>query len=228
MTINPLSPPQLIVFDWDGTLVQSTGHIVRCFEHAIAAQTLPARAPREIANIIGLGLDEACQVLYPDATRTQIQALVDAYRQVYFQRTDRLELYPEAEFVLKELRAAGCFLAIATGKSNRGLREALDETGLAQYFLATRTAEQTVSKPAPLMLFELFDELGVLPQDAWMVGDTDFDLLMAHNAGCQSIAITHGAHEISRLQAARPQAIITELPELLGLFHATSSKVSCS
>ncbi len=216
-----LRPPQLIVFDWDGTLVQSTGHIVRCFEQAIAAEALPARSPRAIANIIGLGLVEACQTLFPDITAGQVSALVEAYRRVYFQRTDRLELYPGAEALLRALREAGCFLAIATGKSNRGLREALEETGLGHYFLATRTAEQTVSKPAPLMLFELFDELGVLAKDAWMVGDTDFDLLMAHNAGCQAVAITHGAHETDRLHAARPQAVITELNELLGLYHAT-------
>ncbi|WP_407276635.1 HAD family hydrolase [Halothiobacillus sp. DCM-1] len=222
MTPTPLSRPQLIVFDWDGTLVQSTGHIIRCFQQAIAAEALPERDPQTIANIIGLGLLEASQTLFPEASPTQVAALAEAYRHVYFQRTERLELYPGAESVLQTLQAAGCFLAIATGKSNRGLREALDETGLGHYFLATRTAEQTVSKPAPLMLLELFDELGVMPHESWMVGDTDFDLLMAHNAGCQAIAITHGAHEVARLHAARPQVIITELNELIPLFCATA------
>lgn len=221
-----LTHPQLIVFDWDGTLVQSTGHIVYCFEQAIAAESLPARSPRAIANIIGLGLVEACETLFPDHSAQQISALVEAYRSVYFQRTERLVLYPGAETLLRALRDAGCFLAIATGKSNRGLREALAETGLGHYFLATRTAEQTVSKPAPLMLLELFDELGVMPHEAWMVGDTDFDLMMAHNAGCQSVAITHGAHELERLQAARPQAVINELHELHPLYLSALSHPS--
>ncbi len=226
MNASSLTHPQLIVFDWDGTLVQSTGHIVRCFEHAISAESLPTQSPRAIANIIGLGLAEACQTLYPEASAAQIQALTEAYRTIYFQRTEHLELYPGAQTVLQTLRDAGCFLAIATGKSNRGLREALDETGLAHYFLATRTAEQTASKPAPLMLFELFDELGVCAHEAWMVGDTDFDLQMAHNAGCQPIAITHGAHQIPRLNAARPLAVISELPALLDLYQTTAPSES--
>lgn len=218
-----LTAPQLIIFDWDGTLVQSTGHIVRCFEQAIAHSGLPPLAPEKIQSIIGLGLVEACQTLYPDLTHEQAQALGKTYQQFYFSRTDALETYAGAQTLLSDLRDAGCWLAIATGKSNRGLHEALEETGLRHYFLGTRTAEQTASKPSPLMLMELLDEFGLAPSQAWMIGDTDFDLLMAHNAGCTPIAITHGAHEAERLYAAKPAAVIHDLPSLLALYQSAHS-----
>ncbi|OZB82267.1 MAG: hypothetical protein B7X28_03810 [Halothiobacillus sp. 13-55-253] len=226
--MNPvLTPPQLIIFDWDGTLVQSTGHIVRSFEMAIAHSNLPPLAPETIQGIIGLGLVEACQALYPNLSLEQAQALGKTYQQFYFSRTDTLETYAGATTLLNDLRESGCWLAIATGKSNRGLHEALEETGLGHYFLGTRTAEQTASKPSPLMLMELLDEFGLEPAQAWMIGDTDFDLLMAHNAGCVPIAITHGAHEIERLHAAKPAAVIHDLPSLLPLYQsATAQKAS--
>ncbi len=109
-------------------------------------------------------------------------------------------------------------------KSNRGLNEALEETGLRHYFLGTRTAEQTASKPSPKMLMELLDEFGLVPGQAWMIGDTDFDLHMAHNAGCIPIAISHGAHNYERLLAAKPAIIIDDLPSLLPLYHDANAK----
>jgi phosphoglycolate phosphatase len=108
---------------------------------------------------------------------------------------------------------------VATGKSNRGLNEALVETGFGAYFLSTRTAEQTASKPSPMMLLQLLDEFGLQPAQAWVVGDTDFDLQMAHNAGCLPIAITHGAHSYERLMNASPAHVIDDLPSLLPLYH---------
>lgn len=218
-----LKRPQLIVFDWDGTLVQSTGHIVRCFEQAIAHSKLPELPPETIRSIIGLGLVEACQTLYPDLSLEQAQALGKTYQKFYFDRTDVLETYPGAESLLSDLRDAGCWLAIATGKSNRGLREALEETGLRHYFLGMRTAEQTASKPSPLMLMELFDEFGLEPAQTWMIGDTDFDLLMAHNAGCTPIAITHGAHDRQRLNAANPSKVVHDLPSLMALYESAAT-----
>lgn len=220
----PVSParlpaPQLIVFDWDGTLVQSTGHIVRCFERAMASESLPIRPAEQIRGIIGLGLFEAARALYPELSDADTESLAEAYRTHYFARTETIEPYPGTETVLQGLRDAGCWLAIATGKSNRGLQEALAETGLGHYFLGTRTAEQTVSKPAPLMLMQLLDEFGVTAEQTWMIGDTDFDILMAHNAGCAPVAITHGAHDLGRLQAARPRAMIDELQAILDLYH---------
>lgn len=218
-----LTPPQLIIFDWDGTMVQSTGHIVRCFEQAIEHSNLPPLPSDTIKSIIGLGLIEACQTLYPNLSPEQAQALGKTYQQFYFSRSDVLETYTGAQTLLNDLRAAGCWLAIATGKSNRGLQEALEETGLGHYFLGTRTAEQTASKPSPLMLIELLDEFGLDPAQAWMIGDTDFDLLMAHNAGCTPIAITHGAHEPERLHAAKPAAVIHDLPSLLTLYQSATA-----
>lgn len=212
--------PQLIIFDWDGTLAQSTGHIVQCFERAMASENLPLRPAAEIQGIIGLGLLEAVQALYPELSPTRAVALTEAYRHHYFSRTETIDTYPGTEHVLQTLRDAGCWLAIATGKSNRGLSEALTETGLGHYFLGTRTAEQTVSKPAPLMLLQLLDEFGVTADQTWMIGDTDFDILMAHNAGCTPVAITHGAHDTARLKAAKPAVMIDELSALLDLYQA--------
>lgn len=219
-----INPPKLIIFDWDGTLVQSTGHIVQSFERAIAEIGLPSVPPETIQGIIGLGLVEACLTLYPELSPEQAQTLGKTYQRYYFSRTDVLKTYPGAEELLKDLRAAECWLAIATGKSNRGLREALEETGLGHYFLATRTAEQTASKPSPLMLTDLLDEFGLEPAHAWMVGDTDFDVLMAHNAGCTPIAITHGAHGIERLVAARPSEVVHDLPSLWTLHQSATEK----
>ncbi|MDA3875878.1 MAG: HAD hydrolase-like protein [Halothiobacillus sp.] len=215
-----LPPPKLIVFDWDGTLVQSTGHIVRCFERAMASENLPIRPADQIQGIIGLGLFEAARALYPELGHAETESLAEAYRAHYFKRTESIDPYPGTEALLSSLRDAGCWLAIATGKSNRGLEEALSETGLGHYFLSTRTAEQTVSKPAPLMLMQLLDEFGVTSAQTWMIGDTDFDMLMAHNAGCTPVAITHGAHDIARLRAASPAAMVDELSTILDIYHA--------
>ncbi|HUX81609.1 MAG TPA: HAD hydrolase-like protein [Halothiobacillus sp.] len=214
-----LPPPKLIVFDWDGTLVQSTGHIVRCFERAMASENLPIRPADQIQGIIGLGLIEAARTLYPELGHDETESLAEAYRTHYFTRTESIDPYPGTEAVLSGLRDAGCWLAIATGKSNRGLEEALSETGLGHYFLSTRTAEQTVSKPAPLMLMQLLDEFGVTSAQTWMIGDTDFDLLMAHNAGCTPVAITHGAHDFARLRAANPAVMVDELSTILDIYH---------
>lgn len=219
-----LPAPQLIVFDWDGTLVQSTGHIVRCFERAMASENLPILPAEQIQGIIGLGLNEAARTLFPDLSDDKTASLAAAYRSHYFARTESIEPYPGAEEILSGLRDAGCWLAIATGKSNRGLQEALAETGLGHYFLSTRTAEQTVSKPAPLMLMQLLDEFGVTPDETWMIGDTDFDILMAHNAGCAPVAITHGAHDRARLAAARPHVMIEALDEILDLYQAARNR----
>ncbi|HQS02023.1 MAG: hypothetical protein B7Y07_02750 [Halothiobacillus sp. 24-54-40] len=219
LEIPPLPAPHLIIFDWDGTLVQSTGHIVRCFEQAIAKEGLPALPALEIQGIIGLGLLEACQALFPRLNLHEADALANAYRAIYFTRDEALEPYEGASDLLHTLRAEGCLLAVATGKSNRGLNEALAETGFGPYFLSTRTAEQTASKPSPMMLLQLLDEFGLQPAQAWVVGDTDFDLHMAHNAGCLPIAITHGAHSTERLMNARPAHVIHDLSSLLPLYR---------
>ncbi len=221
--IPPLPAPKLIIFDWDGTLVQSTGHIVRCFEQAISRMGLPALPALEIQGIIGLGLLEACQSLFPHLSLEEAESLANAYRTIYFTRDEVLEPYEGARELLQNLQAEGCWLAIATGKSNRGLNEALAETGFGAYFLSTRTAEQTASKPSPMMLLQLLDEFGLKPEQAWVVGDTDFDLHMAHNAGCWPIAITHGAHSPSRLMSANPAHVIDDLHSLLPLYREAMS-----
>lgn len=221
MNKTELAQPRMIIFDWDGTLAQSTGRIVQAFIHAIADLGLPTLDEARIRGIIGLGLPEAIHSLYPDADMAAHLALADRYRFHYFNDDSPLETYAGAEALLAELNEAGCWLSIATGKSRRGLDAALEKTGLGHYFLGTRTADETASKPAPLMLHSLLDEFGLRPDEAWMIGDTDFDILMAHNAGCAPVAITHGAHDTDRLGAARPHAWVEELAEIGQLYRAS-------
>jgi len=214
-----LNRPRMIIFDWDGTLAQSTGRIVQAFERSIDDLGLPPLDEARIRGIIGLGLPEAIHALYPDADAETHAALADRYRYHYFTDESPLETYEGAAELLESLTGAGCWLAIATGKSRRGLDAALEKTGLGNYFLGSRTADETASKPAPVMLNSLLDEFGLMPQEAWMVGDTDFDILMAHNAGCSPIAITHGAHERDRLAQARPHAWVEQLAEIGALYR---------
>ena len=206
--------PRLVVFDWDGTLADSTGRIVTAFQQALASVDRPPLPDDSIRGIIGLSLANAIAELFPDEKDDFREALAQAYHRCYFANEEPVALYPEAEVLLKTLGEAGCLLAVATGKSRRGLDRALAQTGTADYFHHTLTAEETRSKPHPDMLEGILDYTGSLPTETWMVGDTDFDLLMGRNAGTHAIGITHGAHPRERLAAARPDWLIERLAQL--------------
>lgn len=207
-------PPRLVVFDWDGTLADSTGRIVIAFQQALGAIDHPPLPDEAIRGIIGLSLDTAIAELFPEGEAAFRQALAREYHRQYFANEEPVALYPAAERLLIDLAEAGCLLAVATGKSRKGLDRALAQTGTADYFHHTLTAEETRSKPHPEMLEGILDYTGSGPDEAWMVGDTDFDLLMARNAGTQAIGITHGAHPRDRLIAARPDWLIDRLEQL--------------
>ena len=208
------TPPRLVVFDWDGTLADSTGRIVTAFQEALGSLDHPPLPDDSIRGIIGLSLANAIAELFPAAEDAFREALAQAYHRCYFANEEPVALYPEAEALLEGLAESGCLLAVATGKSRRGLDRALAQTGLADYFQHTLTAEETRSKPHPEMLEGILEYTGSRPNETWMVGDTDFDLLMARNAGTHAIGITHGAHPIERLAAARPDWLIERLAQL--------------
>lgn len=218
----PRSDPDalaLVVFDWDGTLMDSISRIVRCLESAIEEIGAEPRTRAQLRDIIGLGVRQATETLYPGADDRFVQALALSYRSHYRERERTpTPLYPDAEDVLHTLAQRGYLLAIATGKSRRGLDEALRSTGLTDYFAATATSDEHPSKPHPGMLSFLLDRLGVDPRDAVMVGDSTYDLEMASCLKVTGVGVTHGAHDPERLRVCRPAALIqclAELPPLL-------------
>ena len=210
----------LIVFDWDGTLMDSEARIVDCLQAAFADIGRPVPSRAAAADVIGLGLDEAMSQLWPEAGAAERQLVAGHYRRHFLGRHPTPSaLFPHARETLERLHAEGYLLAVATGKSRRGLEQSLDETGLRALFHATRCADETFSKPHPRMLRELMDELGATPERTLMIGDTEYDLLMAANAGADALAVCYGVHTPERLQALGPLACLSGLaviPDWLG------------
>ncbi|MEW5837365.1 MAG: HAD-IA family hydrolase [Pseudomonadota bacterium] len=206
---------KMVVFDWDGTLMDSTERIVSSFQNAMRAESLPVLSPEPIMAIIGLGLPEACAALYPDLEYARQARFGQVYQQFYFERDPTpMSLYAGAGDLLADLAARGFWLSVATGKSRRGLDEVLANTGLGGYFFATRCAEETASKPDPLMLRELMFEAQAEPAQCLMVGDTQFDLDMARNARMPAVGVTHGAHGHEDLLGSAPLALVEDLHQL--------------
>ncbi len=209
------SPFELVIFDWDGTLMDSEAVIVHCMRSAIQGLGLEPRSDQEISNIIGLGLNEAVTTLYPGTDEPFAQRVADGYRVHWFNISQSEEdLFPGVERLLQHLRAEGIKTAIATGKSRKGLNLVLQETGIAHLFDASRCADETQSKPHPQMIHELLEELQVEPAAAVMVGDTEWDLSMAHRAGIASVGVCYGVHESHRLRQHAPLACIEAISEI--------------
>lgn len=204
----------LIAFDWDGTLFDSTGIIVRCIQEAVrdVGGTVPTRDAA--AYVIGLGLAQALAHAAPDVPPELYPRLGERYRFHYFQHQDDLSLFDGVLPLLDQLRQRGHLLAVATGKSRRGLDEALAHVELQGRFDGSRTADETAGKPHPLMLEELMAEFGVPPERTLMVGDTTHDLQMARNAGCASLAVSYGAHQPAAFGSLGPQAVLHSVAEL--------------
>lgn len=206
---------RLLVFDWDGTLADSLGTITAALAAAIAETGLEPRRREDLLGIIGLGLEEAFAALYPALGQPDREQLSAAYRR-HFRRLSAapIPLYPGARESLALLRERGYLLAIATGKSRRGLDRALQQSGLGGWFDASRCADETFSKPHPQMLLDLMEQLAVRPGETVMIGDSQHDLQMAGNAGVVSIAVTHGAQSARRLLEFNPVVSIHHLGEL--------------
>jgi len=185
----------LIAFDWDGTLFDSTGLIARCIQSACVDLGVPVPSDEAARYVIGMGLIEALQHAVPGLPRNRYDELRERYRVHYFARQHELVLFEGTLDMLAALKARNHWLTVATGKSRVGLDEALKTSALRGVFDATRTADETQSKPHPRMLLELMREFGVDPARTLMIGDTTHDLQMAVNAGVPSVAVSYGAHE---------------------------------
>jgi phosphoglycolate phosphatase len=193
----------LIVFDWDGTLMDSTSAIVKCIQAAARDLGLPIPRDDDASHVIGLGLHEAMQAVMPNIDPAFYPRMVERYRIHYLSKHHELVLFDGVREMLTELSQDGYFLAVATGKSRVGLNRALNAVGLLSLFDATRCADETFSKPHPAMLQELTRELGQDLKRTVMIGDTTHDLLMASNAGAAGVAVQYGAHPIEQLHTCQ-------------------------
>jgi phosphoglycolate phosphatase len=194
----------LIVWDWDGTLADSTGMITEALLNAAAQVGLPTLSSSKASSIIGLGLREAIHALYGDIPAAQAQALATQYSNNYYAGESSIPLFAGAVDTIKTLNKRGFKLAVATGKGRRGLNLALQHCALTHYFHATRTVDECFSKPHPQMLHELMEALVVLPERTLMIGDTSYDLQMAKNAGVSAVGVTYGAQKAEQWQHLEP------------------------
>ena len=204
----------LLIFDWDGTLMDSAAVIVDSIQRACEDIGLAAPSDRASRQIIGLGLIQALQTLLPGLPADDYPRLVERYRHHYLGRDDQIPLFAGVDRGIRELHASGFTLAVATGKSRLGLSRALDSSGLASWFAATRCADQTHSKPHPAMVLELIAELDADPARTLVIGDTSHDLLMAASAGVASLGVTYGAHEVGDLHPHAPLALMDSFDEV--------------
>lgn len=207
---------KLIIFDWDGTLMDSAQHITSCMCAAITELGAEPKTDKQIRNIIGLGLEEAILGLYKDADSHFIQQIADSFREHFlFKDKTPSPLFEGTNKVLESLKSQGYYLAIATGKSRRGLDKVLADTGCNEFFPLTRCADETFSKPHPQMLHELLTDYNMSSEDAIMIGDSEYDLQMANNATMDSLAVSYGVHDLSRLLEQKPLGhvhCVTDIP----------------
>jgi phosphoglycolate phosphatase len=204
----------LIVFDWDGTLMDSTATIVQCIQAAARDLGLPVPDKRAASHVIGLGLADAMAAAMPDIDAKYYPRIVERYRHHYLGQDHDLTLFDGVREMLADLSQQNYFLAVATGKSRVGLNRALNATGLLSVFDATRCADETFSKPHPAMLQELTRELGQEMSRTLMIGDTTHDLQMAINAGAASVAVEYGAHPVHELTPLKPRYSAPSIPAL--------------
>lgn len=205
----------LIVFDWDGTLMDSADKIVRCFQNALHDSALPDPGDEPIRQIIGLGLTEAIAALLPDHGDADRRRAVDRYREYFLHLdADQSVLFPGVREGLVEMNDVGYLMAVATGKSRRGLHRVLSETGLTPMFAATRCADEARSKPHPQMLLDILDATGMDASRALMIGDTVYDMDMARHAGVDALAVTYGVHRLDQLRACEPLDCLDSFDEV--------------
>ena len=207
-----------VIFDCDGTLVDSQHVIVAAMTEAWRAHGLPDPSPRDVRRVVGLPLVTAVEMLLPDG-REDPERVAESYKQAFFalrQRPDHIEpLFPGIESVLDRLSEAGVILGVATGKSRRGLVATLDRHGLASSFTTLKTADDGAGKPAPDMVLQAMADVGAEPEDTVVVGDTVFDMQMAINAGVPAIGVAWGYHEVEELHAAGARSVVHDMARLI-------------
>jgi len=212
----------LIVFDWDGTVMDSTAIIAASIQQACRDLNLPVPDDDTARHVIGLGLMQALRHAVPNAPEEMYEPLVARYRYHFLSQNESIPLFDQARETIIELHKKGYQLAVATGKNRNGLDHALETTHMGEYFHATRTADRTFSKPHPAMLQEIMDELDVPPERTLMIGDTTHDLQMAINAGVDAVGVTHGAHPEEQLRELKPVALLNDFVELRAWLKANA------
>jgi phosphoglycolate phosphatase len=204
---------QLIVFDWDGTIIDSASAIAECIRLAAGDLGLDVPTKEQASHVIGLGLHDALRYAVPQLKAEQMSEFVARYRYHFLMREDAMDLFDGMRELIEAMSQVRT-LAIATGKSRRGLDRALDATGLKPYFQSSRCADETNPKPHPAMLLELMARFDVAPKAALMIGDTSHDLQMARAAGVDALAVTYGAHPENDLRACAPKGCVSTVGEL--------------
>jgi phosphoglycolate phosphatase len=204
---------RLVVFDWDGTLMDSEAQIVACLHAAISDLSVEAMDDATVKNVIGLGLREAIDTLVPGQDAAFHEAFVEHYRRHWF-NSAASQLFDGVTDMLELCRQQRLLLGVATGKARRGLERVLGETGLTGMFDATRCADEAPSKPHPQMLVDVMQSLNVRPEQTIMVGDTEYDMEMATNAGAGKVAVTCGVHSEERLARHAPLISLRHIAEL--------------
>jgi len=205
---------EMIVWDWDGTIMNSTPTIVDCMQKACADLDLEIPSDALASHVIGLGLNESIKIILPNLDLGDYPIVLERFRYYYLSQDHELILFHGIRELLEDLKTKGHLLAVATGKPRHGLDRTLKLHGLEQFFHDTKTADQTRAKPHPQMLLELLDQWGILPHKVVMIGDTSHDLKMAKNAGVDAIAVTYGAHPKEELLAHTPIACVDQVQEL--------------
>lgn len=205
---------ELLVFDWDGTLFDSTGVIVRALQASCRDMGLIEPSVDRASHVIGLGLVDALRYVAPELAEDKLPLLVDRYRHHYLSSDGDIRLFDGVAELIEELHLAGFALAVATGKSRRGLDRAFANSGLGRLFAASRCADECFSKPHPQMLEELMGEFAVEREKMLMIGDTTHDMQMAVNAGVAGVAVSYGAHTVDALHSLSPLACIHSVADL--------------
>ena len=211
---------KVVIFDWDGTVMDSVGKIVNSVQIAAERLALPVPSAHAAKQIIGLSLDPAFKTLFPHSSAAERELLAEHYKDVY-SNVDRTPtpLFAGADHVFTTLRQRGYQLAVATGKARRGLDRMFAETNTGHHFVTSRCSDEAQSKPHPQMLEHILTELQLTPAQAVMVGDSRYDLMMAHSIGVHRIGVTHGVHGHPEFAPFAPHAVINSLSALLDIFH---------
>ena len=211
---------ELLVFDWDGTLMDSANEIVTAMQQAIQHIGLPERSPQRLRELIGLGLDDVVARLFPELDTVRVRTWLHEYRMRYGISRSRAVLFEPVMSTLESLGDQGFTLAVATGKSRRGLDTALDATGTGHLFRVTRCADESAPKPAPAMLEDILLRTATLPERALMIGDTEYDVAMARAAGVDALGVAWGVHDAQRLRTAGALDVLEDVAQLPGWLAA--------
>ncbi len=209
-----MTPYAAVLFDWDGTVMDSTYSIASSIQLASADLQLPVPSIQQASWVIGLSLESALYRAVPDLTAEQMPEFLERYRYHFMQRDPHIKLFDGILPFLGELRGRQIALGVATGKSRQGLDRVLQQVNLSTFFDATRCADETRSKPDPEMLHQLLNELMLEPEQVLMVGDTVHDIHMATNAGMDSVAVTYGAHDPQTLAKAEPTVMVDNVAQM--------------